>query len=353
MFSQLHSVAGMPWWLAIPYVALTVNLVARLPLTVYCRRVAQRRAELTPLLRAWYARHARDVHGETLGSDDDGTSKLARSSMGIMQKETAARFRATSKRLYRRFGAQQWKDYLSFAVFPFWLTAIEALRRLCGGPRGLLGNLVFGAKSGGDGAASQAAAADVAKDPDFPSPSDATVAFAKDANAGSVTPVDAAVQIAGDQVLPLGADPSLATGGCLWFPDLMVPDPLHVLPFMLSAMLVLNIMPKTERGIRALFGLQGEQSAPAPGSGAASPTVAVGENKGRQRLQRALMAVALLVGPATMGLPAALHLYWISSSAITLIQTETISRLMPMPKFPAPCTGSENILIRPRRSKKA
>ncbi|KAK1772368.1 60Kd inner membrane protein-domain-containing protein [Phialemonium atrogriseum] len=325
LITEFHLTTGAPWFLTIPLVALSINLLARLPLTVYTQRIHQRRAKLAPLLQAWHVRHSKEV------------ARLPAMPAPEFKKEVTSRFEKTSKRLYSEFGVQGWKNYISFASFPFWLTGIEALRRLCGGPRGLLGSLVFGRKEEGT-----------------PEP-DATVAAAASASSNppdaiSVTDV---IQVE-DHALtelsssfPPGSDPSLATGGCLWFPDLMAPDPLHILPFLLSAILVLNILPRSASGIQALFNFQtkSEQKAPKPGN----TEVTTARPKIHGRLQRALLGVALVVGPVTMDLPAALHLYWVSSAAITYIQTEAIGRFMKMPKSKIrQCTGTESLIPRPR-----
>jgi inner membrane protein COX18 len=135
------------------------------------------------------------------------------------------------------------------------------------------------------------------------------------------------------------ADPSMATGGCLWFPDLTAADPLHILPLALSAILVLNVMPKSMPQLRILLGLD------------STPEGAIGSSKWRLRLQRSLLMVAMAVGPLTMDLPAALHLYWISSAALTATQTIIISWLMPMPKNVPPAKRGESVFVMPTREK--
>jgi len=139
----------------------------------------------------------------------------------------------------------------------------------------------------------------------------------------------------------MGMEEGLATGGCLWFPDLTVADPLHVLPFALSVVLVVNVMPRTRAGVRGMLGLDGGKTAVAGG-------------KTPQRLTRALLVMALAIGPVTMDLPAALHLYWLSSATLTLLQTELTAYLMPLPSSNVrPCTESEMRFIRPTRERKA
>lgn len=233
------------------------------------------------------------------------------------EAEVVRRMKTTSKRIYKAWGVQRYKDFVGLGVFPVWLVGIEALRRLCGGPRGLLGTLVFGAKEEVKEGTGEA--------------------VAPAASSNSVEAVSV-VDVIRD-VVPAGADPSLATGGCLWFPDLMAADPLHILPFALSAVLVLNILPRSQSGMRRLFGLQDAQ-------------MGMVESKTPERLMRVFLLMAVAIGPATLDLPAAIHLYWLASSTTTLIQTELLSKLMPIPKPTIkPCRGNET-LLRPTRPKK-
>ena len=322
IITEFHLATGVPWFFTIPLVALSINLLARLPLTIYTQRIHQRRAKITPLLQAWHARHSKDV------------ARLPPMTPAEFKKEVTSRFEKTSKRLYKAFGVQRWKNYASFASFPFWLTGIEALRRLCGGPRGLLGSVVFGGRKEGDPVPDTTTAAAASSNP----PDAVSVADVIQAENSTLAEVSS--------IFPPGSEPSLATGGCLWFPDLMAPDPLHILPFLLSAILVLNIMPRSAAGMRALFNLRGESDRDAPPG---TTPVATDQSKVHGRLQRALLGVALIVGPVTMDLPAALHLYWVSSAAMTYLQTEAIGRYMKIPKaMTRQCTGAESMIPQPR-----
>ncbi|KAK0705399.1 hypothetical protein B0H67DRAFT_466655, partial [Lasiosphaeris hirsuta] len=310
LFTGLHSLTGTPWFITIPLIALSINLVARLPLTIYTRGIAQRRAELAPLFRAWSARHTKDVVLNPQVSQ--------RLTGDALVKEVEARFKKTSKRLFKTFGVQRWRDYTGLAVFPVWLLGIEALRRLCGGPRGFIGTLVLGPTNAQpqDGAA------------------DAVAASSNPTDAISITDV---AQVVTPDLGPAGADFSLANGGCLWFPDLMMADPLHILPFALSAILVANVLPRTQSGYRALLGMD-------------DATNKLGLTEGRRRLTRVFLIMAFAIGPVTMNLPAALHLYWISSSTITFIQTWLVNWFKPLPEVTVrPCKGSESLVIRPTR----
>ena len=312
LFTELHVLTGTPWYVTIPLIALSVNLVGRLPITLYTRRVAQRRATLSPLLRAWYAKHAIAV-----GQDQTPTEEL--------KKRTEKLFKGTTKRLFREWGVQRWKDFSFLAILPLWLTGIEAMRRLCGGNKGLLGTLLQGPQAH----EATASSVEVAEAPAV------VISQGMTSQAASPTDVLHLDQGSVSQLVAQGADPTLATEGCLWFPDLMVPDPLHILPLALSAVLLLRLLPTTKAGFEVLIG-----SKPPPSS---TPVQTFG-----RPLHRALMIMAILIGPATMNLPAAMHLYWISSATITQVQSEVVNWYMKLPKSPEQiCRGRESTIIRP------
>ncbi|KAL2149681.1 hypothetical protein VTH82DRAFT_8333 [Thermothelomyces myriococcoides] len=312
LLNGLHAATGTPWYLTIPLFAGVIGLVARLPTIVYTRRLAVRRERLAPLATAWAARSRADLEariargeGPQRGDKDAWVTEAVRAS---------ARAR---RDMERRWGVQSWKSWApALAVFPVWLAGIEGLRRMCGGPRGLLGSLVFGWKGAREevnGAKGLGDGSDVV-DP---------------------TALGAAVQ---DSTTWYAADSSMITGGCLWFPDLTVADPYHILPFALSAILVMNTLPKSQAGLRALFGLDKTPEAIA----------SYREIKWRLRFQRGLLIVALAAGPLTMNLPAALHLYWISSATMTLAQTAIISKAVPLPRQVPPAKGQDTFLILPK-----
>ncbi|KAK0639411.1 membrane insertase OXA1/ALB3/YidC, partial [Cercophora newfieldiana] len=307
LFTELHHITGTPWFLTIPLIALSINLIARLPVSIYTRRILIRRAKLAPLFQAWNTRHGKEI---TLNPQTGALPIEGR------RAELKSRMKATAKRIYKDFGVQEFKTYTPLAIFPVWLIGIESLRRLCGGPRGLIGTLVFG-------------------------PDDKTTSATGEAAAASSNPADAvSVTDIAQDIVPPGADPSLATGGCLWFPDLMAADPLHILPFAISAVLMLNILPASQRslaGMRRLFVSDTNQSG-------------VVETQTSTRLTRAFLIMALAIGPVTMDLPAALHLYWLSSSTITFIQSEILEKRMPLPKFEMkPCSRQDSVYLRPYR----
>lgn len=339
LLTSLHTLSATPWYLTIPLFALTINLCTRLPTTVYSRGVAVRRQRLTPLMHAWAARVQADHAAAVASGKKAGPGGWTERSVGALGARNVKLLNSRQ----RRWRVQRWKDWVpSLVVFPVWLVGIEALRRMCGGPRGLLGSLLFGVKEvgGGEGgvagadAAASATAALVEGAAAVPAVGDQEGWPVQDGlgvDLNSLATEQAEVQGALPSYL---ADPSMATGGCLWFPDLTVADPQHILPFALSAILVWNVLPKSQTSLRAVLGLDN-----VPGTLARWPL----------RLRRGLLMVALVVGPATMDLPAALHLYWISSAVLIWAQTAVISRLMPLPKMVAPAKRGEPVAVMPTR----
>ncbi|KAK1749986.1 hypothetical protein QBC47DRAFT_394988 [Echria macrotheca] len=267
LFTGAHLMLGTPWFLTIPLVALTINLATRVPLAVYGRRILQRRASLSPLLQAWLTKPLRETPQQRAAS---------------MQPSGDAAMHMS--RLNKAFGVQRYKDWSGLLGLPIWLTGIEAVRRLCGTQSGLLGLLVSGREA-------------------LPAEHD---------------------------LIAAGADYSMATGGCLWFPDLMVADPLHILPFALSAILLANVLPWTKAGIYAL--IKQEDAKPKWGT----------------RIRRGLIVAAAMVGPLTMNVPAALHLYWITTSASMLVVHHLIATYMPVMNHNVPMLKRPSLFVRPR-----
>ncbi|RYP69453.1 hypothetical protein DL771_006105 [Monosporascus sp. 5C6A] len=334
---SFHSITHLPWYLTIPLVALGVNLLFRLPFNVYTHRIQQRRAELGPILQAWTKRIGHDIHRE-------------RVPQSRRRAEAKARFDRVTRRIWGKFGLQEWKLYGNLLGLPFWLVGIDALRRLCGGPRGLLGQWVFGPSeveaSAMATATTEAAKGAAAADAAIPSSGTSSIP------AGSVPAADLSSSTDGvtEVISHVAAEPSLTTGGCLWFPDLTVADPWHVLPLALSGILVLNMWPRSAAGRRLLLNM-GSTAAPAGQEPATSDNNNLTRGaRSRAGLQRGLTLVALMMGPLTMDLPAALHLYWISSSAVSWATANVLRQLYPVGgNAVEPCKGMELPVIRGTR----
>jgi inner membrane protein COX18 len=108
------------------------------------------------------------------------------------------------KEIFRRFGCNEWKNYLPQVIqIPVWLTAIEALREMCGKQEGLLRMV--------------------------------TKLFTSSYPLATPSIVERSLSV----------EQSFATEGALWFPNLMVADPQMILPFMLSGAILLNLTKAT------------------------------------------------------------------------------------------------------------
>jgi inner membrane protein COX18 len=211
---------------------------------------------LMPLISSW----THQLRKETM-------AEVGHLGPAVAQRTLVKKMRKKRKEIYERWDCGMWKSYISWLQLPIWLTAIEAIRRMCGKEVGLLG-MIFGTSGEGK---------------DIPE----------------------ALATSG-----VGKELSFATEGALWFPDLLVPDPLLILPFMLSGVMFLNL---------------------ANTSGAKNPSV------GQRRLLNALKIVALAIGPLTLHVPSAMLVYWISSSSFALAQALVLDKLMPVKPPVVPC----------------
>ncbi|KAI0856569.1 hypothetical protein F4860DRAFT_400545 [Xylaria cubensis] len=316
---ETHTISGLPWFLTIPLVAFAVGAVFRLPFQVYTQRILRRRTESGPLLQAWNARLQDDVSRE----------EVARSqNLSEVQK----RQDRVLRRIYRKLGLQEWRLYSGVASFPVWLLAIDGVRRLCGGPRGLIGSLIAGPAGDTMDSATLAPADDIVD------------AVADPATLSSVAETArTAVAV---------VDPSLRIEGCLWFTDLTVADPYHVLPLLLSATLVYNLLPKSGEQfsdrLRVAMGRR-PRSVHAQTLSGAGHRIRLGE-RAKATFYVSMVGLAAVIGPATLDLPAALHLYWLASSATSAGFARGLKAFMPVQsKLRERCTGVEFSIIRPRR----
>ncbi|KAM0428990.1 hypothetical protein ACHAPT_006794 [Fusarium lateritium] len=193
-FSWVHINTGMPWYVAIPLLAIGVNATLRFPLQLYTTRLRAKRAELRPLIMAWSARHANVVRQEEKHLPER-----------IQRLRIAGNIEKSRRRIYKNWGTQRWKGMTPLlGIVPF-VTISEALRRKCGAPVGWISNSVG-----------------------LGSPDSATAGIA---SASSMF------------------DESLVDGGCLWFNDLSSMDPYYGLPIICSGILVWNTwgrMPKEQ-----------------------------------------------------------------------------------------------------------
>ncbi|KAI1172993.1 hypothetical protein F4777DRAFT_480160 [Nemania sp. FL0916] len=326
----VHELMGHPWFLVIPFISCAVGIVFRTPFLMRNQEIAQRRIALVPLMRAWNARNRRDVM-ESVPKDILRLRTV--DPVLLIAKKAQIRQRQTQRRIYRKLGLQTWRVWANTLVsFPVWLSVIAGVRQLCQGSRGV-------AES--NAAIDSAAVTTASLPPDFVTDSfDAGFPAASSA-------VEAASTAA-------GVDPSLTIEGCLWFTDLTVADPYHILPLALSCAMLYNVLQgsKIKLSDRVRIVLGHAPSVPPPGTqgGLALGLVA----RAQSAIHLVIVCVAALIGPLTMTVPAAIHLYWLASTTTNVLIRMRLEHLMPVKPPPIerrpPLTT--NIIFLPRNTKK-
>lgn len=325
LVTNVHDLTGAPWFISLPLVAVAVSTIIRAPLTLYSHSLRRRRTKLLPLIQAQYAQIGLGLRRKAVSNLRDRVLKAVRK-----------RSKATFKIFAIDDSKSIWGGLLSLPIF---LSNLEVIRRMCGGPRGLIGSLMHGwegrdattTTGAPDVAAAASSSTSVTGDAisvvDVPSPADL----------GEITSTTTS-----EILSSISMEPTFATGGCLWFPNLLVADPYHVLPFAVSALLLAHMIPETTAERRALFGLK-------PLAAKGNTMTVGGQSRMWRALQRSLLIMALAIGPATMDMPAALHLYWMASVGCSLVVTKGVKMLMPISKSSVkPCTGLEVPLLRPK-----
>ncbi|KUI53341.1 Mitochondrial inner membrane protein OXA1L [Cytospora mali] len=306
-------------------VALAVSAAIRTPLTLYAHSLKRRRAKLLHLIQAQYAQIG-------LG--------LRRKAVTNLRERVLKAVRKRSKATFKVFSIDESKSIWGGLIsLPIFLSNLEVIRRMCGGPRGLIGNLLHGWETTTTPTATGAAETEAASS----GPASFTGDAISVADVSSPTSLGDLTSTTSDTLSSISMEPTFATGGCLWFPNLLVPDPYHILPFAVSALLFAHMIPETTAERRDLFGLK-----PLATNGK-TMTVGGGRSRMWRALQRSLIIMALAIGPATMDMPAALHLYWMTSVGCSLAVTKGVKKLMPITKSSVkPCTGIEIPLLRPK-----
>ena len=174
--------------------------------------------------------------------------------------------------------------FVPLLQLPIWLGFIETIRRMSGAHAGLIG-LVMNASSSSDAKAATDTLQTVAE--------------------GGGVPIET----------------TFAIEGALWFPDLLVPDPFLILPFVLSASMLANIYyQERQKLIRS--------------------TIVTTFSR---RLTNALKLIALAVGPLTLNLPSAMLVYWISSAGTALAQSILMDRYRPLSPAVQPCKPKQEV----------
>ena len=252
----LHNITGLPWAASIPLTAFLIQGVVLLPLDMYGLALFKKAELLRPKLD-----ELRPTIEKEVARAHMGRSALEKQRIVEMAVDYHLRIMAKQR------GVQRWKSYLIFIRVPIWLVVMETLRRSAGVEDGILG-LIGKSLTGRQCVI-----------PDVP--------------IVDVIPVEHAFKYE----------------GMLWFPDLLLPDPALILPFLLSGVLFFS---------RGTISFANPIRPHSPSSW--------GRNI---RIQRASMMLALAAGPATLQFPTAMLLYACSYGTCSVIVKYTMRWLKP------------------------
>jgi mitochondrial inner membrane protein COX18 len=266
LLNGVHTDTGLPWAATLPLAGLGVRLLLVAPFSFASDNIARRRLALQPLRHAW-GHHLKGVIFK----------QYAVAGPKACHRALARALGRKSRELDQRMGTQMWKGFLHLAQIPIFLVVIETIRKMSGVHDGLLGLI---AKS-------------------------LTRTYPGDEPSGGP-------ELIQDLAVPVVR--SFAEEGALWFPNLLVPDPISVLPFLLSATILVNIH------------LQRRQ--------------AHGVGKWSRRYFNIMTTVGFMIGPLTMQLPAAMHIYWLSTSTFAIGQNLVLHKYFPRLSPVQPCAES-------------
>ena len=257
MMSLIHT--QLPWYATIPLAAFIVRGVLVTTIGSRVRALIARYVGTQPVRQAL----AYQKRNQLMLQGGYSNPKQARTAIAdAIKKETSE--------LDKRWKCSIWGQVnWTFAQIPIFFTMAEVIRQMCGARDGLLsmGLQSLGMKSG-----TESIHGVIISDP---SP---------------------------------WFQPSLASEGALWFPDLLSPDPF--LPFVVSGLMFTNIW-LSKNGMSA-----DPEKVP----------------RFSRMLRGTLMGVSLLIGPLCQDLPAALMLYWASSTTSVIMWNWWLDWKYPAPK---------------------
>ncbi|KAF2635973.1 hypothetical protein P280DRAFT_473393 [Massarina eburnea CBS 473.64] len=245
MMTMIHT--HVPWYATLPLSAFIVRGMLVTCAGSWARSLQARYIGLHPLRQAMAQQKRREIQAKG-GFETPKAAKLA------IRREIRKITSAFDKRWNCTVGKQ-----LGWTVvqIPLFFTMAEVIRKMCNARDGLLGLSLTG--------------------------------LGLKEKASTTHGVDLGPP-------NLWFEPSLANEGMLWFPDLLVPDPTGVLPFVVSGLMFTNVY----------FSRNG------PSHMDNMPTFS-------KFIRRLLLGVSLMVGPLCQQLPGALVLYWASSTTSVIV----------------------------------
>ncbi|PYI04912.1 mitochondrial export translocase Oxa2 [Aspergillus sclerotiicarbonarius CBS 121057] len=255
----VHDITHLPWALSIPLSALIVRTTVAMPLQIYSKLQAHRERNATPLLLAWQ----RNIREETIPKGDRDTPTA------VQRQAVMRKFFKKQRLIHRRLGVPRFWRLTNFLQVPIWISIMESLRAMSGNDRGLVAWLL-----------------------------------------SRIRPESA------EPATSLAIEPSLATEGALWFPDLLAGDPTGMLPLALSLSILLNVhMGWKTKPLKNMADL---------------PKLAMYREITFRGLRFFIQVLALNVGMSSFvsEMPTALMIYWITSTNIATLQTFILDRFL-------------------------
>ena len=258
----VHSLTGLPWVCSIPLCAALVRVVVATPLQIYSKIQARREQAVRPLYQSWDIHHRKQSGKRWLPYPHAPLSIDA-------QREIRNAAERDKLGVRKAIGPVPYWSYINFLQLPIWITVMEGVKDICGHESSLL-RFILSLFNGwsAEGALN---------------------------------------------ALPMSVEPSLANEGALWFRNLLAADPLHILPVVLSATIFYNI----RRGWKA----------PPLKDLADLPWPMMVQRGSGTVLKNVLSGFVLWLGYAVFpGMPAALLVYWISSTNVASLQTALLDK---------------------------
>lgn len=250
----VHTVSGLPWAASIPLTAVLVRCFFGFPIQLYSRLRSQQAIQLQPVLTAWGRVYENATRREAPNNPQEAT------------RLTKEKLKLRTKVMNRAWGVSFFKHPpVGLLQIPVFLSFMEGLRGMSGVDKGLFAWLKT-----------------------------ILTSFDSASAAGTLGPL---------------LEPSFATEGALWFPDLLAGDQTGILPFILSASILGNVI----AGWKA-------KSFPEISE---LPKFLMYQQLTFRGLRFFVQGLAIHVG--IMGfvsqLPTALMLYWITSTNIATLQS--------------------------------
>ena len=282
VFEGLHSITSLPWSATIPITAVLVFGFARAPIAYYIHVVSQRQRDIVPLL----VQARLMLENKVMREDADRTAAEREKRVNVL-------FQAACTAVRKSHNCQHWKLWLGFTKFPVWYVMMETIRRMTGTEEGVIG-LVRSTMGRRD-------------------------------HSGFLEP--SALM-----------DPSLAAEGLLWFSNLQRADPYLILPFILSATLIIRARRRYGSSL-VVFEPRMEDITKEYAKDPEVPNL----RKHELRRQRIAAILALAAGPATLQIPSAMLLYWITTSVCEISTALLLQKWMPVRYHDIPQTSRPDV----------